>query len=481
MPEVTFYQDLAKPNSTHIPTSVVLTGDCLLKHPTDLYNPTIVFNGDVHNATSFKLLGKYYWVTNMVSVRNGVWEVTGKKNLLATYQGSIGLASGFIQYADTADNKFVPDDRLGIKVGDYNLMAMEVNVPFISSTNKYVNVSIVATDHVEEVLMDTTEMNQLLNQFQGAGTSAIQKALGSGQEACINAVRGAFWMPINYDGGTGCPAISTPGGGTIEFGADIDSGVPRRLPPAICWRASEIAITVMGYTDWRNANAILSLTLPLYGNIDIPVSDIVTADLGSGTFPNIPTIYVQYSFNLYSGDYTIEIFKLNSSGGGASVHQTITTVSGNCAVAIPVGASVNNAAPRMIGAMANMIGSAASGNWGSALGSTAEAYGILTHTATTAQPRAISTGGGGNPFCTRNSIAVTLHTRIYTHIDPNDFAVKSTIGVPVMKMGTIAATTALGTGGGYVQGCDLQLTGTMTETEREEIESLFNKGFYYVT
>lgn len=479
MPEVTFYQDLAKPNSTHIPTSVVLSGDCLLKHPTDLYNPTIVFNGDVHNATSFKLLGKYYWVTNMVSVRNGVWEVTGKKNVLATYQGSIGLASGFIQYADTADNKFVPDDRLGVKVGDYNLMSLLIDVPFIESSNPYVNVSIVATDHVEEVLMTTTEMNQLLNQFQGAGTSAIQKALGSGQEACINAVRGAFWMPLNY-GGQGSPSIQTPGG-TITFGADIDSGVTRRLPPSICWQASAISITLIGYTDWRNANAIISLTLPLYGNIDIPVSDILTPDLGGSSFPNIPTIYVQYSFNLYSGDYTIEIYKLVAGGGGTSVHQTITTVSGNCAVAIPVGASVNNAAPRMIGAMANMVGSAASGNWGSALGSTAEAYGILTHTATTSQPRAVSTGGGGNPYCFRKKISATLHTRIYTHIDPNDFSVKSTIGVPVMKMGTIAATVSSGTGGGYVQGCDLQMTGTMTETEREEIESLFNKGFYYVT
>ena len=474
MPTVTFYQDLAKPNSTHIPTSSVASGDCVFKHPTDLYNPTIVFNGDCHNATSFSLLGKYYWVTKMVSVRDDVWEVTGKKNLLATYQGSIGLASAFIQYADTKDNYVIPDSRLGMESGNYTLYSQNVDCSdFISVNNTYVTVACCAIGCIEECLVTTTELNQILNPFVGASSTDIQKALGSGQEACINAIRGAFWLPLNYSG------IGATTSGTIKFGT-LDTGIPRRLSPSVIYRSPEKSISFAGFTDWRNVNATIELALPLYGNVSIPVESILP-NLGTDSLMVVPTLYVRYYINLYSGDYTIEIYRKVASSGGGTQHLIVTMVSGNCAVTLPVGTTLNNAAPRMIGAMAGVVGGAMSGNWGGAIESTAEAYGILTQAVNTSKPTAISTGGGGCAYAYRENIAATFYGKIYTHSNPNDVSIKSTIGVPVMKMGTIAAITSQGSGSGFVQGQDIKLVGTMTEDERNQIETLFNQGIFYET
>lgn len=470
MPTVTFYQDLAKPNSTHIPTSSVASGDCVFKHPTDLYQPTIVFYGDCHNATSFSLLGKYYWVTKMVSVRDDVWEVTGKKNLLATYQGSIGLASAFIQYADTKDNYVIPDQRLGLEAGNYTVHSQNIDCSsFININNPYITVATCAIGSLQEYHMTSTELQTILNPFATATAADIQKALGSGTEACINAIRGAFWMPLNYGGGD----ISMSTSGTIEFGT-LDTGVPARTT-AIIARSSEKAINFAGFTDWRNVNATIELLLPLYGNVSIPVESILP-NLGNDNLMTVPTIYVRYYFNLFSGDYTIEIYRYANS-----IKIPITVVSGNCAVTIPIGTLYDTAASQMIGAMAGIAGNALTGNLMGAMGDVGTAYGILTQAVNTSKPAAISTGGGGCAYVYRENIAATFYGKIYTHSNPNDVSIKSTIGVPVMKMGTIAAITAQGSGSGFVQGQDIKLVGTMTEDERNQIETLFNQGIFYET
>lgn len=473
MPTVTFYGDTQKTNSTHIPSTTVISGDCVFKHPTDLYNPTIVFNGDCHLATSFKVLNKYYWVTKMVSVRDGVWEVTGRENVLATHKSYIGLSRGFVQYADTANNYAVPDTRLAVEAGSNILGTSETLLNFIYNANAMVSVGITCIDHNEVNLMSTTELRSLLSAYSGKTPTQIQKALGAGEVTCLNSITGAFWLPLNY---SALNAIDTPGG-NIWFGTDIDSGITRRRVSAIVVRSSEITIPVpVSLVDWRAINSTLELIMPLYGNITIPGTSLLNND-GSDNVALVMNIYARYYFNLYSGDYTIELYR--KVDGGKKLPLSI--VSGNASVPIPVGANIDNSASRMIGAMAGIVTGAFSGQWGNALGNTAEAYGILTHTLNTSTPVTISTGGGGSPYVYDATIKATLYFNPLSVPNPNSDDIKKTIGVPVMRSEVISTIVAGGTGSGYVQGKDLALTGIMTDNERQEIESLFNQGFFYET
>lgn len=469
MPTVTFYGDVAKTNSTHIPTTVVTSGDCLLKHPTDLYNPTIVFNGECNAATQFSLMGKYYWVTKMVSVRNGVWEVTGRENVLATYKNPIGNATGFITYADTADNKTIVDDRLTTKAQSIILEHEEYLCGFLNLYNPYVSVGITVIDSTGVYLMTQTELRDLLSPYSGKTTTQIQKALGAGEVTCINSVSGAFWLPISYNQ-QGWLVVDPY---NIMFGTDIDSGVPSRRTGVICTSSPECELVLTTQvSDWRSLNSYVELRLPLYGTLTIPGKSFLTLSNDIPYFDG--HIFFKYYFNLYSGDYTIEIYR-KVDGGKKLV---LATVGGNCAVSIPVGACADLSGVKMIDAMSNMVGNAFSGNWGGALGSAAEGLGVLTHTVNTSQPMTISSGGGGCAYLNTTVIANLIFTPVAIDM-PNEATYKALNGVPVQRDGVIATVTASGTGGGYVQGRGLKITAHITDNERQEIETLFNKGFYY--
>lgn len=473
MPTVTFYADSQRANSTHIPSSTVISGDCLLKHPTDLYNPTIVFNGDCHTATQFSLMGKYYWITKMVSVRNGVWEVTGKENVLATFKTAIGNGIGYIAYADTKDNFTIPDDRLGVKACSSLVNYKTKELRFLDTGNIYVSVGITCIDHIEVNLMGLDELRRLLSPYSGKTPAQIQKALGAGEVTCLNSITGAFWLPIDYDE---LGEIFDPDGpgGYIKFGTDITTTITRRTTHHIICQSGEVAFDIPTINDWTVVNATLEIRMPLYGVISIPAINVCSSAL-DGSLTMDSQLYANYHFNLYSGDYVIEVYRKT---GLNEVKTMLATVSGNCAVSIPVGANIDNAAVNMIGAMGSLVGNTLSGNWGEAVGNAAEGYGILTHCINTSQPVVINSGTGGVPIVADTIIAVLTRHDLNV-IDPNMQPLKQSMGVPVKRQDKISTIVASGTGSGYVQGTNLNVSGVFTATEREEIESLFRNGFYY--
>lgn len=470
MPTVTFYADSQRANSTHIPSSNVISGDCLLKHPTDLYNPTIVFNGDCHTATQFSLMGKYYWITKMVSVRDDVWEVTGKENVLATFKTAIGNGIGYIAYADTKNNYTIPDDRIGVKAATSLVNYTTQELRFLDPGNIYVSVGITCIDHIEVNLMSLDALRILLSPYSGASTTAIQKALGAGEVTCLNSITGAFWLPLDYDE---LGEIYSPGG-NIKFGTDLTTNVTRKTSHHILCESGEISFSIPTINDWTVVNATLELRMPLYGVISIPAVNVCSSAL-DGSLTMDSQLYTNYHFNLYSGDYVIEVYRKT---GLSSVKTMLATVSGNCAVQIPVGANIDNAAVNMIGAMGSMVGNTLSGNWGEAIGNAAEGYGILTHCINTSQPVVINSGTGGVPIVADTIIAILTRHDLNV-IDPNMQPIKQSMGVPVKRQDKISTIVASGTGSGYVQGTNLNVSGVFTATEREEIESLFRNGFYY--
>ena len=473
MPTVQFFSDTQKTNSTHTPLTIVASGDCYLKHPTDLFNPTIVYNGNCQTATQFALMGKFYWVTNMVSVRNGVWEVTGKINVLATYKTAIGNASGYISYADTKSNWVIPDTRLPVEAGSNILQTNETLVNWILETASTYCVGITCIDHNEVNVMSRSELYSLLSPYSGATPTSIQKALGAGEVTCLNSITSCIWFPLNL---TTMGVIDVPGG-NIFFGTDLDSGVPRRRLTGSIWRSPEISIDLgLNFVDWRAVNSTVELLLPFYGSITIPGTSLIKND-GSDNLSMDSTIYVKYYINLRTGEFTAEVYRKVTTG---SHRLSLAVVSGSIGIQIPIGAVVDLAANKMIGSMAGLVTNAFTGQWGAALGNTAETYGILTHTVNTSQPITVTSGGGGSPYVFP-SIKATVYFNPVSVPNPNDASIKATIGVPVGKIDTISNVIASGTGSGFVQGNDLKLSAAITETEMNEIESYFNSGFFYET
>lgn len=82
-------------NSTLQPTGAGVTVACKLKEGTSLLNPTLLVDANVMTATYAQFNGKYWFVSNVVSV-NGLWEISLTMDTLATYKTLIGDYSALI-------------------------------------------------------------------------------------------------------------------------------------------------------------------------------------------------------------------------------------------------------------------------------------------------------------------------------------------------------------------------------------------------
>ena len=113
---VSFTSDSKRENSTKQLT-MSATHDCTFKNGCSMLNPTLLLelhDDQFPNYTAFKIGNRYYHVTNINSVRNNIFEVTGKVDVLATYKTEIGATSAFVLY-DTAANTEIIDSRLSQK------------------------------------------------------------------------------------------------------------------------------------------------------------------------------------------------------------------------------------------------------------------------------------------------------------------------------------------------------------------------------
>lgn len=112
--DVYFYHNTKRINSTALPPTYDSKIECVLKDPCSLLSPVLTLSLSTKPTWNyFKADNRYYWITDIISVRNNLWEIHGEVDPLATFQGHIKNTSAFVLYDSTANTE-IPDSRLGI-------------------------------------------------------------------------------------------------------------------------------------------------------------------------------------------------------------------------------------------------------------------------------------------------------------------------------------------------------------------------------
>lgn len=112
--DVYFYNNTKRINSTALPPTYDSKIECVLKDPCSLLSPVLTLSlSSKPTWNYFKADNRYYWITDIISVRNNLWEIHGEVDPLATFQGHIKNTSAFVLYDSTTNNE-IPDSRLGI-------------------------------------------------------------------------------------------------------------------------------------------------------------------------------------------------------------------------------------------------------------------------------------------------------------------------------------------------------------------------------
>ena len=86
-----------------------------LKEETSVLTPSFILSMSGHDGQNYIwAFGRYYWVTNITSLANNLWEISCKIDPLGSYRGHIRNTEAFVLYDSTANTE-IPDRRLGVK------------------------------------------------------------------------------------------------------------------------------------------------------------------------------------------------------------------------------------------------------------------------------------------------------------------------------------------------------------------------------
>ena len=115
MPTAEFFKFSKRKNSTKQPTGSGTSYTVLLKSGTSYLSPTLLLEisgKPDYNYCNFD--GMYYFVTDIVSVRNDLWEIYCKLDPLATAKAAILASTQYVSYSSSAGSTWLSDTRIPI-------------------------------------------------------------------------------------------------------------------------------------------------------------------------------------------------------------------------------------------------------------------------------------------------------------------------------------------------------------------------------
>lgn len=481
--QVNFYNYSKRDNSTAIPSGTPETVSCVLKDGTSILSPTLMLEyASIPAWSHFSMLGRYYKISDIRSIRNNIIEVDGRVDVLASWKAEILASSAFVAY-DTTANTEIADRRLSAKTTPEYAVTTSGNFEYIGrgacvaldivgetgSATYLLGVDEAATilngisssqwlsDNFKSIVWDDSmptdeAIVDVVTQLGQNVVNAIRELIATG--AAPSMLRGARLMCFPVSAGNG-PEVQN-----IKLGS-YPSGVTGYRQNQIA-RTSEIVSATIPWTfsDWRRNSPYTQLYVysPYFGLVNLPTSDLI----GKGQ------IDCSVSFSPISGD---ALFMLSAvpAGGGPSIK--LGQYSANLSSPHLIGSSNVSAWNQVMAATSGSmaVGSAlALGPIGAAIG-TRGIMGALDHV----QPIPSTIGTAGGSALLALGLPPPLTVIEITHdttVQPN--SVSAVIGTPADAVKSLAGLS------GYVECRNASVSGAMTDAERTEINQYLNGGVY---
>lgn len=458
-----YWQNFSKrKNSTKIPATLPTEIDIVLKEDTPIDSPSIILTGNTIDIDYCRIdaFGKYYFVGEPIILTDGMTQYNLEEDVLATHKTEIGSTNAMILRSSTGYNVWIPDNEVYVSTQKTIVRTVDdLSVYFADSTGCF----------LLSVVNEKGSYSSFAAQYydNATGIQALANALLDGTiiddvlkyyNNVSNAIISLKWMPFDYT------SVSSASGMTsLENikAADHDLGVAAyritgsaiyvdgATSLAIPWRSDQDYRCAAPYTQFR-------LLVPMYGFIDLNASDLVGAT----------NLYIQYRVDRTTGDVIVII---NADSAGAIVQ----TLQFNVAVEVPIATLTRN-----IGGAASAI----SGGINSAIGIAAGNYigggvGLITSAAQMAlslNGRSVSLRGSldGKAATAYGDKFQIVGYAPYT-LDPTNADFIATKGRPCQYVDTISNHS------GFVlcENASVDIAGD--NSERDEINSFLNSGFYY--
>lgn len=445
---VQFSVSAKRKNSTFIPV-MRDSAECTFKNGCSMLNPTLLLNirtDTFPDYTFFKIDNRIYEITDIRTVRNDLFEIDGKVDVLATYKNEIGASMQYVSRTASASDPFIQDNLYPAKasviventlLSDLGFTSTEGLGTYIlgvlseessGSAVTYYAIGPGRFPELMEKLFDPTYLNAT------DISTELQKELVNPMQYIVS----CYWVPFNAENMNFT---------TVKFGW-WDSGVRAfLLSPSDRIHSADQEFTLPVHP--QNARGIFLNDAPYtrhtlhcytFGSIPINPAPFVTGQTGH--------IYIDVDLFTGIGQCRIECF-------GSRIFNQVSQIG----VPIQLSQSTGN----IIGSAIATFDAVSSAIAGNVLG---VAHGI-TSAVSNAMPQVQTQGANGSIVAYLQTPNIVSEFRQIA--DENN----------IQNGRPLCQTKTINTLSGYVLCENAEISLAATEQEKLEVLSYLNNGFFY--
>ena len=490
--QITLYSGFSKrPNSTKQPsTGTVVTAT--LKERTSIENPVFTLGAGLSSyadVTAVKWDSRYYFVTDITSVHNGVSEIACIIDRGATFKTQIGGTNAFIERCATGHSYDLRDDHiLTTNVNFFEsfsggqLFPSALSNGIIALTLANISPSKATGGTSQIVYFDagggTYGISQLMQALYDNGViQSIEKILNKPYDAILSVryipgftTSDLLAMTTLFDDSNILYFGDHAYTGTINVVKTIGTG------PWVYTKSYEFDISSNAHFSiykWRNMAPYSKwdMFLPFYGTISIPADEYVDTS-GQG----LTNLVIKARIDLTTGEIVYTRYRKRYVAGVATEYyvQEYRTTAG---VDVPIqGAnrdmlSFSSDLISGVGSVALLLASG-----GSAAGAVAAGAASGTRAIMDVAQQNIMTAGSfnahGTQICTAEPNNVYLmQTGFETQTTPT--AYENVIGAPLMENDLISNHS------GYVKCINASVSLPGTQADKDAVNAMLNNGFFF--
>ena len=462
--QAVFYSFSKRKNSTALPSGAGETFEITLKNGCSFLSPTFLLSAETFSYNYCNFNGRYYWVTDITSVRNNLFEVQCSVDVLASWKNEIMATTAFVEYSSSDTNQNITDSRnivtqnteivyavatsenglFNAYPGGIYVLCTMGSIPNDIALQSFCGLYVLDIGQLSEVatILNSEEvLQQLVNFFTNPTETVIF----------------CRWFPCGFPE---LPIVSGP----VTFGTYESSIHATILTKNYATDILDIEIPWQT-EDFRKCEPFTSaqLYLPGVGVVPIKLSAIYDTS-GISIHSLVDYVNNSVSYGVFS---TSSGSMLGSYGGTLGAEIPIASVQGT-----NVGGFLASMGSIVAG-YALGIGATAAGEVAGANVAMMIGGGVATGLAASVTQVTHASGSfaGGYSFYAGQGLLPTLTlTHAKSVQEPSEYV--GVVGNPCMKTRQISGLT------GFCKTNIFQVSGNMTETEKSQINAMMDGGVY---
>lgn len=437
--------------------------NCLLKNGCSLQYPTLLLELDTDyfpEYTGFKIQNRYYNITDIRSVRNNLFEISGEVDVLATYKTDIGNSTEYVVRAASAYNPYVVDSKYPA-LADSDILSIYLNGLATDANGTYV-VGVVGTGNDAPSMVTYYAFNAytfaelclaLFDENYLDGTLAdisleLQKELINPFQYIVS----CYWYPIPYSYFSNLGTLATVYFGWWKAQYSLEGG----LNTVVAIKVPEGARVYSWEDTFNPPKHPQNATRGIYLN-DAPYTRYTLNCYSFGSIPLNPSPFVDGDAGAIEID--VDIFTGVAQMFVACTRGKIFTAISQFGVPIQINQNTANVIGGMISAFS---GGAAFGRNNYAGGAAGITSAILD-----AFPQVQTQGSNGSKVAFLQTPSIVGEFRNICDED------NTTMGRP------LCAPRQINTLSGYIQCENVDIQLPSTSPERNKVIDFMENGFFY--